>query len=186
MSGLVEHLESTLGPIRGGFANDADGVRLPFQIAQFDGGPIADMVTLVSLGFSEHRLRHAHSRIRQELLLAARPRFMPGNLPGIVQQVALKAIESDAAIGVAEVLERRGEIVAGTSMTALYALPPVYFSDDFHVHQSSSGEQVFIVWLVPITAAEASFVREQGHEAFEDMLEKLDPDLLDLSRASIV
>ena len=45
---------------------------------------------------------------------------MPGSLPGIVQQVALKAIEADLAIGVSEVLERRGAIVAGTRMTALY------------------------------------------------------------------
>ena len=111
---------------------------------------------------------------------------MPGSLPGIVQQVALKAIEADLAIGVSEVLERRGAIVAGTRMTALYALPPIYFPDEFHVYESSSGEQVYLVWLVPITAAEASFVREQGHEAFEDILEKVDPDLLDLSRESCV
>ncbi len=62
----------------------------------------------------------------------------------------------------------------------------MYFPDEFHVYRSPSGEQVFIVWLVPIRAAEASFVRAQGHDAFEDMLENVDPDLLDLSCESIV
>ncbi len=87
MAGLIEHLEASLGPTRGGFTIDADGARMPFQIAQFDGRPVADMVTLVTLGFGEYRLRLAHSRVRQELLFAARPRFTPGSLPGIVQQV---------------------------------------------------------------------------------------------------
>ena len=75
MTGLIEHYELSLGPIRAGWTVDANGVRLPFQIVQFDGGPIEDMGTLVTLGYSNYRLRLAHSRIRQELMLFARPKL---------------------------------------------------------------------------------------------------------------
>lgn len=186
MTGLIEHYELSLGPIRAGWTVDANGVRLPFQIVQFDGGPIEDMGTLVTLGYSNYRLRLAHSRIRQELMLFARPKWIPANLPGILQQVALKAIDADLAIGVSEVLERRGELIPGTGMVALYALPPVYFPDDFHVVSSALHEDIFLVWLVPITQKELNFVRTYGSEEFETTLETVDPDLLDLSRESVV
>jgi hypothetical protein len=41
-------------------------------------------------------------------------------------------------------------------------------------------------WLVRITAEEAEFAKANGWEQFEDRLVSLDPDLLDLTRASIV
>lgn len=186
MTGLIDHFESALGPIRAGWTVDANGTRLPFQIARFEGGPIADMGTLVTLGYSDYRLRLAHSRIRQELMIFARPQWIPTNLPGILQQVALKAIDADLAIGVSEVLERRGELIPGTGMVALYAISPVYFPDAFHVFSSESHEDVFLIWLVPITRKEVEFVHAYGSEEFEAMLENVDPDLLDLSRESVV
>ena len=49
-----------------------------------------------------------------------------------------------------------------------------------------SGEPIVLVWLVPITAAEAHYVNDRTWEAFEDLLEEVNPDLRDLGRASVV
>jgi hypothetical protein len=44
---------------------------------------------------------------------------------------------------------------------------------------------VVMTWLVPITAAEASYVRARSWPALEDALVAEDPDLVDLSRSPV-
>ncbi|WP_093858235.1 suppressor of fused domain protein [Streptomyces sp. TLI_053] len=77
----------------------------------------------------------------------------------------------------------RGDVVplpaplTGGSMTSLYAGLPVYFDDNFFSVTVENGSEVAIVWLIPITAEETAFIRDQGWEAFEDALVRQDPDL---------
>lgn len=92
MTGLITHLESHLGPITGGRVTDADGIRVPFQVVRFDGGPVPGTVTLMTLGLSEKPLLLAHSRIRQELIISVHARCMSPNLPGVLQQVGIEVI----------------------------------------------------------------------------------------------
>jgi hypothetical protein len=61
----------------------------------------------------------------------------------------------------------------------------VYFDDDFLSVVLENGVETAVVWLVPIGASEASFVRERGWDAFEEELARQDPDLLDLNRAEM-
>jgi len=66
-------------------------------------------------------------------------------------------------------------------MEALYASAPVYFPDGFDLCTDRDGDVLF-VWLLPIAATEAAFVRAQGWDVFEDRLMEHDPDLTDVFR----
>ncbi|MEV7404891.1 suppressor of fused domain protein [Streptomyces sp. NPDC091267] len=72
-----------------------------------------------------------------------------------------------------------------SAAAALYAALPVYFDDDFFSVTIENGSDVAIVWLVPITSAEADFVRVKGWQAFEQALAAQDPDLVDIDRAGL-
>jgi hypothetical protein len=69
-------------------------------------------------------------------------------------------------------------------MEGLYATQPVYFDDEFASCSTPDGT-LTIVWLVPITAAEASYIRSVGWPRWEDDLAAVDPDLTSLRRASL-
>ena len=66
-------------------------------------------------------------------------------------------------------------------MEALYSAIPVYLPDDF-----AQFDDVVLVWLVPISRAEAAFVTANGWSAFEDLLSETDPDLVDVDRKSLL
>lgn len=53
-------------------------------------------------------------------------------------------------------------------------------------HFKDAGQHVQFRWLVPITAAEARYVDEQGLESFEQLLESRDVDVIDPKRPSVV
>lgn len=83
----------------------------------------------------------------------------------------------------------RGSACAGpfkmpAAMSDLYCAIPVFFPDEFQAWRGSDPPTVF-VWLVPITTAERQFVEAKGWEAFEQLLEVQDPDLLDLDRPAL-
>lgn len=48
------------------------------------------------------------------------------------------------------------------------------------------GEPIVFAWLVPLYAAEAEYRQRHGWSKLEDELERQDPDLFDLDRASLV
>ncbi|MEV0902417.1 suppressor of fused domain protein [Actinoplanes sp. NPDC049802] len=48
-----------------------------------------------------------------------------------------------------------------------------------------NGQDVAIVWLVPVTSGEAKFIADYGRQRFEQLLSEQDPDLMDGDRPSI-
>jgi Suppressor of fused protein (SUFU) len=53
-------------------------------------------------------------------------------------------------------------------------------------HCDADGTHVQVLWLVPITAAEATYRRQRGLEALEQLLETNGVDVLSPDRASLV
>ena len=111
-------------------------------------------------------------------------RLREGPLPALLQQVGMEVIAGGRPVLRGEVIGPRGALVAGSEMEALYAALPVYFPDDFAVYEADDAN-VAIVWLVPISAGEASYVSSYGWKAFEDRLVECDPDLTDIYRAPL-
>ncbi len=185
---LVKHCEDHLGPIVGGWTVDASGRKLPFQVVLFEGGPIEGSGVLCTLGLSKFPLRVGEAqprRLRQELLVMFRRSDGARNLPGILQDLGMEALERDIAYALGDVVGPRGELRAGVTVSAFYTALPVYLPDSFQVCRLLP-EPIVFAWLVPITEAEAAFARASGRDAMEDLLESADPDLLDFARASVV
>ena len=67
----------------------------------------------------------------------------------------------------------------------MYLSIPVYLPDGFAICDNDTVTAV-ITWLVPITDAEAGYVRTRGWSAFEEGLVAEDPDLVDLSRNPVI
>ncbi len=61
-----------------------------------------------------------------------------------------------------------------------------YFLDSFHAFNCVGDVSIIQAWLIPITYNEANFIKQNGWEEFEDMLVKVDPDLINFKRASII
>lgn len=71
-------------------------------------------------------------------------------------------------------------------LEALYVSIPVYFPNSFHVYEPDDDIPIVQAWLIPITANEANFIKKNGWSKFEDILEKVDPDLIDFERSSVI
>lgn len=182
---LRSHVVKTLGPIAQEWDETTDGVRLPFTIARVPGSPVQDATTWVTLGLSDcHRHFPSGKPTRQELVFACYANEDLSNVEGLIAAVALEGVNEERALGRGRVLGPAGPILKGTDMEALYASLPAYFSTAFGDCSTTAGK-VHFMWLVPVYRSEAEFVLRAGWELFEGLLEKQDPDLLDLSRGEL-
>jgi Suppressor of fused protein (SUFU) len=186
MNGLIAHLESHLGPIDAGWSKLPDGSDCPFQIVRFLEGPIAGVTTLSTIGLSNALLPSPVSSkdIRHEFLFVARS-GQEKAAPAVMQRVGIMAISHRRPLLRGEVVGPTGALIEDSALTYHYASVPVYHPDTLASCHLDGGD-VAMVWLVPISEAEANFVRDHGWSAFEDKLVEKDPDLLDLCRPSVV
>lgn len=82
-----------------------------------------------------------------------------------------------------QIIGPAGPLFGGSDLTALYVAAPSYLPDEFQIFHADG--HVEIVWLVPITDAEAAYVHTHGWPAFEEILEEHGPDLADVNRQSV-
>jgi Suppressor of fused protein (SUFU) len=182
--GLPQHLEEFLGPIQGGWSQDADGRKVPFAVVDFAGGPRPGTATFSTLGLSKTPM-HAQTEathVYQELVIVVPRSLRVGPVPGILQEIGQEAIAKGEALLRGDVVGPRGPLFSdGSRMEAFYAAIPVCFPSEFATYREEDRD-VVMVWLIPIHAVEAEFVRQRGWSQFEDELRKADPDLIDIER----
>jgi hypothetical protein len=183
---VIAHLENFCGPIVHGWRGDPDGKKMPFQIVQMERGPISGTTTYSTLGLGKIPLpaRNSDKIIRHERVMLSRSNAVPGNLPALLQQVAMEAVQRKFAYLRGEIIGPRGQLFNNSTVTALYVSIPVYFPEGFTGVDDDVGRVIF-AWLIPITDQEASLVNQVGWSEFETRLEAQDPDLLDFKRMSI-
>jgi hypothetical protein len=185
--GVIEHLESFLGPIETGWRHDESGGPLSFDVALFRRGPSADTVSFSTVGLSKHSLRSPRSEkaIHHELVIATKRDFGTRNIPALLQQMGMEAIQRDRAYLRGEVIGPRDDLFRGTDKVALYVSAPSCFPDSFARVVTPDNAIVVFAWLIPITRAEAELVTREGWERFEDTLVSADADLMDFNRNSV-
>src|SRR6266404_2172370 len=180
-----KHIQQTLGPILKEWEERADGSVLPFAIAQLDEHPASDAACFVTMGLSDAEMRFPSGNLtRQVLVFACHRAHALKNVQGLLAAVALERTQSGRAYARGDVEGPAGFLFPSTNLQALYASLPSYFPDAFAKDTHTSPSTHFM-WMIPITASEASFVAREGWSAFEDELVKQDPDLLDLNRTEI-
>ena len=185
--GLPDHLERFLGTIRGGWTTDADGRKMPFNVAEFPNGPRSDTVTFSTLGLSKVPLHAQTERthVYEELLIIVPETLRVGPVPGVLQQIGREAMAKQRAVLRGDVIGPRGPLFsAGSPMEAFYAANPICFPEDFASYREADRD-VVLVWLIAISRNEAEFVHTHGWSRFEDELMKADLDLTDLRRRTL-
>ncbi len=172
---LVRYFETYLGPIQSGLRL-SEGV----QGVTFREQPVTGATAFTTLGLCNHLLAQKRGpSVRVEFLLACQNSFIDSFRP-----LSVLADVSDQALALHSA-PPRGRFFAESQMEALYYAAPVYFQDGL-VNFSGFVEPLLLIWLVPISPAEAAFVKTHGWSRFETLLTELDPDLLDLLRAPVV
>jgi hypothetical protein len=182
---IVQHIEKYLGRIQEGWSVNFDGKDMPFQIVRLDGNDNKEEKYFSTLGLSNYPLQSSRTKktIRCELVMCSRN--SSGTLPAILQDVGLELIQSGRALLRGDVIGPRNSLVRGSTMTALYASIPVQFPPNFGSCTIDKLGTVVFIWLIPIATDEVIFIEKNGWAAFEDLLEKENPDLNDICRASI-
>ncbi|WP_282138237.1 suppressor of fused domain protein [Rossellomorea aquimaris] len=181
-------MEDHLGKIEYGWSKDGNGNVLPFQVVKFNRGPFPGTVTYSSIGLSKLHLKSPVSNkiIRQELVIVSYSNFGDENIPAILQDIGLQACNNGIAFLKGEIIGPKGKIFNDSNLEALYVTMPVYFDESFHTFHEKDGNPIVNVWLVPISYKEAEFVKLNGWDKFEELLEDKDPDLINFNRKSII
>ena len=180
IASLPEHYERYLGEIARGWSDEKQTHRI--QIVSFECQPVLGVRTYASLGLSRQIVDLPGNRqIRQELLMSANDEFSAAAVAGLVLSLAEKVVGRGKALLRGEVIGPATPVVAGSTLTAIYVTNPSPFEKALTEFNSEFPPTVF-AYLVPITGAEATLVREQGWRWFEDQLEQQDPDIWNLAR----
>ncbi|MDB5801458.1 MAG: hypothetical protein JWL63_2397 [Rhodocyclales bacterium] len=181
---LPEHYERHLGEISHGWSDEkqAHGI----QVVSFEGQPELGTRTFATLGLSRHIVAMSGTRqIRQELLMSAHDAFSADAVAGLVLSLAEYILERGKAFLRGEVIGPGAPVIAGATLAAIYVTNPSPFDKTLAEFVSEPEATVF-AYLVPITGAEASLVREHGWSWFEDQLEQQNPDIWNLARSEEV
>jgi hypothetical protein len=112
----------------------------------------------------------------------------PGEDPALVEMLGtLAAVNADAEenFGVGSIIALGRSWLARSWARHLLVLPPYPFGPGFEVYEDGDRSTV-VLWLVPILAAEAQYVREHGHQALEQIIEKRKANVADPARTSVV
>jgi len=114
----------------------------------------------------------------------------PAADPVLVEMLAALATvnaDPDKRLGVGSILVLGRPWTGSSAAQSLLVLPPYVFGPGFEVYEPPDEDRrVVVLWLVPITSAEARFVRLQGAQAFEQLMQRTEVNVVDPRRASIV
>lgn len=181
---VIEHLEHHLGPLARGWGSPGEPVGV--QVALFESQPIEGVVSYATLGLSRHRLAmHEGREVRQELVFSVAERFADELLPMLLLYVAERIVREHRAVLAGEVFPLGYRVCAGSGADSLYVSVPVVFPDEMAVYEGSDPKTI-VAWLFPVLPPEVALVDREGWPRFEELLERADPDLFDLTRESIV
>lgn len=184
---IIEHLERHLGPFHSGWSESANGEPVSCQVVKFKA-PDSQTAVFSTLGMSRDVLQSRVSvkEINQELILMVYEDIGDRNIPAILQSLAAEAVGLGRAFLRGDVIGPRGTLFDGFPFTAFYVTLPVYLPDSFQTFHDDAGRNVVFAWLVPIMEDEVFYIRTNGWERFEDLLEQVNPDLVDFKRPALI
>ena len=114
----------------------------------------------------------------------------PAADPVLVEMLAALATvnaEPDKRLGVGSILNLGRPWTGRSAAQNLLVLPPYVFGPGFEVYEPPGEERrIVVLWLVPITSAEARFVRQHGVQKFEELMQRSEVNVVDPGRAPIV
>lgn len=157
------------------------------QIIECAGGQIEQAESFCTIGLSKTCLPSPVSEkiIRHELMVIAPEGFGPQNIPSILDQLAAEAVTRNIPYLRGDVVERSNPIFENRPFFGLYASIPAILPEQFATYRTEEGEDIVLIWMVPITKSEALFIRQKGWRQFEVLAESQKADLVDFDRSSL-
>lgn len=172
---LIEHIESNLGVIKNSWKLNLENTNL--QVVKFLNKPFEDLVTYCTVGLSNFDLKINNVKtIKQELIFTV-PKdqlyYNDEDVASFILTFAKHIIETQKALLRGEIVGPGNILFRNTKSNSIYCSIPVFYEDDFHVYKGSSPETIF-VWLIPLLKNDALFIKQNGWNAFEDILENIE------------
>lgn len=180
---FIDHAEMFLGSISRGWKekDSPDGV----QVVLFRDSPSESINTFLTIGLSSHDLSISDVKsVRQELLLSLSGVKSDENAVSLLLFVCDLILNSHKALLRGQVIRLPFEAAEKIGCKALYCAIPVFMDDGFATFNESRPPTV-VVWIVPIYESEANYIDTFGWDAFEELLEKRNPDVFSLGRDKI-
>jgi hypothetical protein len=109
-----------------------------------------------------------------------------GVLVEMLAAVATVNATAPEGLGVGSIIALGRPWLARSWARHLLVLPPYPFGPGFEVYEQEDGRRTVVLWLVPILTAEAQYVRENGYEALEQIIETRKANVADPARPSVV
>ncbi|GAB3759118.1 suppressor of fused domain protein [Microlunatus parietis] len=184
---LYHHLTRHLGSVSAAWSTDQAGADLGFQVVEFAPSRIDGAVVYATVGLSDYVLDSltADGHFRLELIMVAPDRLRRSVLPYILGDYARMVLALRELPEVGTVVGNIPHLGDLSSMTTLYLGRPPYLAPDF-ARFRTGDLAVNIDWLLPVSAAEATYVDAEGWAAFEKLIYGRDGiDPLDYDRASM-
>ena len=179
---VYDHIEKYLGTITKGWSlkDGNNGI----QVLEFKDELETGVYTYTTLGLSNKILTLGDKNVRQELIFAAYNLFDKGEIASFLLTFASHIKDTGKGLLRGECVEGK-PLIAGVKATGIYSSNPVFWQDGFYAYEESSPPTIF-VWLMPIMKDEATYIKEAGWSAFEDLLETAQCDFWNLNRDSII
>jgi hypothetical protein len=182
---IIDHLETNLGVIAEGWENDSAASDV-LHVVRFADQPFKGASTFSTIGLSESKvLLPKGTYCRQEFIFAAWDRYLAAQVGSFLLTFADYVRGKQRPLLRGDVIGPSVPVIPGVTANSVYATNPVIFPKTLARYDGDDTPTV-ITWIVPLMEAECLFVKKYGWDRFEDELESADPDLLDLSRQSVV
>jgi hypothetical protein len=183
MMDLPAHIEKYLGTLEYGWSlKDQVG---DIQVVKVSDCPVPGVVAYSTLGMSWTTLPMPGERmVRQELLFAAYDRYPPPKIASFLLTFCKHVLSEKRALLRGDVVGPYRPLISCVAADSIFCTLPVMFNSGLATFSGSEPPTVF-VWLIPITNAEAQFVKLHGWNRFEDLLEREQPDFWNLDRAGL-
>jgi hypothetical protein len=180
---MIRHLESHLGKIYSGWQDNSDN---KLQVVLFKNQPQFGISTYSTLGLSDFILDlKGEKKVRQEFIFSIYERYESPIIAQHLTSFSEGVIKTGKGLLRGEVIGPGKPFINGSQLVGLYASSPAFFEDSFHIYEGMNPPVVF-VWLMPLLLNEIHFVRNNGWNEFETILETKDCDFWDINRDSIL
>lgn len=186
----IEHLEKHCGEIKGSLELE-DMMQENIQFLKFENAPTDNTYTATSLGLLWNSLQFEDGRIaHQEVMMSVKQPEAEEDVIELLWRLTTHALETGQAFELGEFYSMPETVFGQYGFAGVYVTAPFYFDESFFIHHGDASfdepEHVLPVWFVPIFESEADYLEQQGMDAFDEIMDATEDELLDLARQPLI
>jgi hypothetical protein len=148
--------------------------------------PESDLNTYVTVGVSNHIFRWGDDKdVRQELIVVVNSSYPKYEVTSFLLSFGEFVVKGHRALVQGDVVGPSNLVIPNATTNAVYVTVPTIFPDQFAILRDGEVPVLFAL-LIPIVSSEAAFIRREGWEQFEEIIESPKQDIFDLSRDALI